>query len=176
MKPFIIPDISANGQKVLRLQCENIEPENIQKYAQDLSVVAYSMPTGHSFQAAWIFRLIFSNGASLEFSSACTMVVGWQEAGSLNIQLISQAISEKPDIDAVLERVEVPPFRVTSLVKLVFEDNNFRSECGIAIGGENEEIVITTGISPGSVSIAAPFSTSSFEPEFSVSECNREFL
>lgn len=174
MKPFITPDISANGQKVLRLQCESIEPENIPKYAQDLSVVAYSMPTGHSFQAAWIFRLIFSNGSSLEFSSACTMVVGWQEVGSLNIQLINQA---KPDIDAVLVRFEVPPFRVTSLVKLVYEDNNFRSECGIAIGGENgDEIVVATGVSPGSVSIAAPFSTSAFDPEFSVSECSREFL
>lgn len=177
MKPFITPDISATGQKVLRLQCENIEPENISKYAQDLSVVAYSMPTGHSFQAAWIFRLIFSNGASLEFSSACTMVVGWQEAGSLNIQLVNQVTHEKSVIDAVLVRVEMPPFRVTSLAKLVYEDKDFRSECGIAIGGENEEeIVVATGISPGSVSIAAPFSTSPFEPEFSVSECNREFL
>ncbi len=177
MKPFITLDISATGQKVLRLQCENIETENISKYVQDLSVVAYSMPTGHSFQAAWIFRLIFSNGASLEFSSACTMVVGWQEAGSLNIQLIDQEANEKLAIDAVLVRVEIPPFRVTSLVKLVYEDKNFRSECGIAIGGGNEEeIVVATGISPGSVSISVPFSTSPFEPEFSVSECSRELL
>ena len=74
-------------------------------------------------------------------------------------------------------RVDVPPFRVTSLIKLVYEDNNFSSECGIAIGGANEEeIVVATGISPGSVSVSAPFSTSTFEPEFSVSECKREFL
>ncbi|WP_353393388.1 hypothetical protein [Hydrogenophaga sp. 5NK40-0174] len=174
MKPFIIPDISTTGQKVFRLQCENIEPEKMPKYVQDLSVVAYSMPVGHSFQAAWIFRLIFSNGSSLEFSSACTMVDGWQEVGSLNIQLINQS---KSDIDSVLVRVEVPPFRVTTLVKLVYEDNSFRSECGIAVGGENEEeIVVATGVSPGSVSIAAPFSTSPFEPEFPVSECSRELL
>ena len=105
------------------------------------------------------------------------MVVGWQEVGSLNIQLIDQTSSEKHDNDAVLVRVEVPQFRVTSLAKLVYEDNGFRSECRVAIcGGNEEEIVITTGISPGSVSIAAPFSTSPFEPEFSVSECKRELL
>jgi hypothetical protein len=155
MKPFITPEISATEQKVLRFQCENITSENIPNYLQDLSVVAYAMPAGHSFQAAWIFRLIFSDDSSLEFSSACTMVVGWQEVGSLNVQLINPV---KMDADTVLVRVEVPPIRVMSLIKLLYENKNFRSECGIVIVGENEEeIVVATGISPGSVSIAAPF-------------------
>lgn len=174
MKPFIIPDILPDGKKVLHFQCENANAENVKNILQGLSIVAYSMPVGHSLQAAWNFRLILSNGYSLEFSSACTVVVGWQEVGSLNIQLINEA---NPGIDSVFVRVEVPPFRIKSLVKLVYEDQNFRSECGIAIEGDNEEeIVIAAGNSPGSVSIAAPFSVSPFEPEFSVSECIREFL
>lgn len=174
MKPFITPDISADGRKLLKLQCENIESEKIPKYPQDLSIIAYSMPEGHSLQAAWIFRLIFSNEHSLEFSSACTMVDSFQEAGSLNIKLISRAVSENPEIDAVLVRIDIPHFQIKSMVKLTYEGDNFCSECGIAFGCANgEEIVIATGISPGSVSIAAPFSTSAFETEFSISKFNR---
>ena len=177
MKPFITPEISASGQKVLRFQCKNIEAKNISSDMQNLSIVAYSMPIDHSFQAAWIFRLILSNGTSLEFSSACTAVMDWQEVGSLNIQLVNQAANKKSVTDAVLLRIEVTPFRIISLKKLTYEDKNFRTECGIAIYGQNEEeILITTGISPGSVSIAAPFSTDPFEPEFPVAQCYLELL
>jgi hypothetical protein len=175
MKPFITPEISAGGQKIFRFQCENIEPEDLSKYLVNSTVVGYSMPVEHSLRTAWIFRLILESGASLEFSSACTAVDGWKEVGSLNIELIDRT-EEKPDVDAVLVRVNVPPFHVTSLAKLIYEEKEFCSECGIAVGGEDGEIVVATGTSPGSVSIAAPFSAIPIEPEFLLAECRREPL
>lgn len=177
MKSFITPDISANGQKIFRLQSENIDTKNILRHVQDLNIIAYLMPAEHSFQSAWIFRLIFNNGISLEFSSVCTMVNDWQEIGTLNIRLIDDTNSQESDIDQVLIKTEIPPFKVVSLIKLIYEDKEFCSDCGIVIIDQNEqEIVIATGISPGSVSILAPFSTSTFEPEFPVSECKRKSL
>lgn len=177
MKPFITPDISATGQKVLRFQCEGIASKDIWKSRQGLSVVAYAMPLGQSLQAAWIFQLIFDDGSLLEFSSACTQVIGWQEVGSLNIQLIRHPSNEQSDKGSDLLKTDVPNFRLNSLAKLVYVDNDVSSECALVLCGvSGEEIVVSAGISPGSVSIAAPFSETSFEPQFSVSVCKRELL
>jgi hypothetical protein len=174
MKPYITPEISDAGHKLLRLQCENIEPKDIRRKTLNLSVVAYSMPPKHSFQAAWIFRLIFNNGNEIEFSSACTMVDSWQEAGSLNIQFMEKTMIEQSGEDSILLKVEIKPLLITSLIKLVYEGNEYESECGLIIVGETgQSITITTGVSPGSVSIKAPFSTSHFEPEFSLVNCRQ---
>lgn len=178
MKPYIIsPEISIIGQKLLPIQYENIKAEDMQQFAQSLSVVAYAMPKEHSLQEAWIFWLFFNNGIILEFSSACTIVSGWQEAGSLNIKLIDESTLETSAINAVMVKVTIPTFQVNSIAKLTHEDNTFCTEFGVAIsGGNNELIVIATGIAPGSVSISAPFSTLPFKPEFSVIECKRDFF
>ena len=177
MKPFITPDISATGQKVLRLQCEGVAPEDIWKSVQGLSVVGYALPPGQSIQAAWIFQLIFDDGSLIDFSSACTQVAGWQEVGSLNMQLIRKLPKEQLDKGSDLLRTDVLNFRLNSLAKLAYADDDVSSECALVFCGENgEEIIVATGIPPGSVSISAPFLETSFEPEFSVSECKRELL
>jgi hypothetical protein len=174
MKPFIAPDILPNGKEVLRYQCEDLELGRFLATLRDLRVVAYSMPMGHSFQAAWLFRLIFNTGSALEFSSTNTMVSGWFGVGSLNMRYVQK--ESRYSADAVMERVDVPSFAITSLAKLVCESDVIRSECGIVFGGEaGQEIVVTTGIPPGSVSIAAPFSSAPFEPEFTMSQCSREY-
>ena len=105
------------------------------------------------------------------------MVDGWHEVGSLNIRMIDQANAENSGIAPVLIKFEVPPFQVIAIEKLLFEDNDFCSECGIVICGEDQaKIIVATGILPGSVSIKAPFSTAIFEPEFPAIECKREFF
>jgi hypothetical protein len=174
MKPFIAPDILPNGKEVLRYQCEDLELGRFLQTLRDLRVVAYSMPDGHSFQAAWIFRLIFNTGSALEFSSTSTMVGGWIGMGSLNMRFVQK--EARCGGGAVMTRVEVPSFQITSLAKLVCESDAIRSECGIVFGGEGgQEIVVATGIPPGSVTIAAPFSSAPFEPEFAVPQCSREY-
>lgn len=177
MKPFITPEISVTGQKVLRFQCENIEIKNIAQWFKNLSIVGYSMPVDHSLQAAWIFRLIFDTGVALEFSAACTAVDGWQEVGSLNIRCIDKDDDEMPELDVPMVKKELPPFRVTSVAKLTYQDEHFQSECGIRFSTENEEeILVITGNSPGSVSVTTPFSTSPLKSEFLVAELERIFL
>lgn len=174
MKPFIAPDILPNGKEVLRYQCEDLELGHFLETLSDLRVVAYSMPVGHSFQAAWVFRLIFNTGSALEFSSTSTMVGGWFGVGSLNMRFVQE--EARSSGGGVMDRVEVPSFQLTSMAKLVCESDVMRSECGIVFGGEaGQEIVVTTGVPPGSVSIAAPFSSDPFEPEFAVSQCGREY-
>jgi hypothetical protein len=174
MKPFTTPEISATGIKVLRLQCEGVERRDFRKSIQGCNVIACAMPEAQTLRAAWLFQVILDDGRFLEFSSACTEVVDWQEVGSLNIRLGIQPPDVTTPAAPTLLRVAVPPVRIDDLDVLVYEDEDVISECGLAIceqGGQ--EIVVAAGIPPGSVSITTPFSAESFEPQFSVSACTR---
>ncbi|MCY7388485.1 MAG: hypothetical protein LH481_10545, partial [Burkholderiales bacterium] len=155
MKPFITPEALDVGSKVIRFQCEGIVPENIWEGLRGLSIVAYEMPLEHSLRAAWIFRLIFDDCSIFEFSSACTMVVDWQEVGSLNIRLIHNSSDVPHHKVTGFVRVDIQQFSVGSLEKLVYQDDDVTSECGLVFCGvDDQEIVVAAGISPGSVSIA----------------------
>lgn len=175
MKPFIIPEISVTGKAIFPMQIEGISAENFAECVKNRAIVAYAMPLTHTFKAAWIFRIILDNGASLDFSSACTMVDGWQEVGSLNVQYINHNPQAGRDATALLMQVELPQFRACSVEKLIYETEAFRSECGMEIKCDHKTtIVVMTGNPPGSVSVEAPFSTDKFEPEFYFEECSRE--
>ncbi|MBU1357768.1 MAG: hypothetical protein KKC79_05035 [Gammaproteobacteria bacterium] len=177
MKPFITPETSATGKSLLPFQSEGIVIATLWNSVCGRTVVAYSLPKGHSFQAAWLFQLVLDDGNVLEFSSACTQVVDWQEVGSLNIRFIKasdRGLSEATP-DMVLSAT--PEFRILTLSRLLYEDDDVISECALAFGGrDGEQIVIAAGIPPGSVSIAAPFSEEQFEPQFAMSTCRRESM
>jgi hypothetical protein len=92
-----------------------------------------------------------------EFSSASTVVTGWQEVGSLNIKCM---LGKANSMDGVFRKLSAGPFQVADVRCLVYEDAGVYSECGIVfyddVGGE---WTIAAGIPPGSVSISAPFLT-----------------
>ena len=175
MKPFITPDISPAGKKALAIQFEGISQGELWAKIGNYRIVACSMPKGQSFQTAWIFRLIFENECVLEFSSASTVVVDWQEVGSLNISLASHPTLEPTAENFEAVTINVPAIRVSRLDKLIYEDSDVISECGLVFGGDGgEEVVISAGIPPGSVSVSAPFSWGPFEPQFEIQACIRE--
>lgn len=177
MKPFITPEISVTGKKVLTFQCEGIEASALWSALNGQQIVAYAMPYGHSFQAAWLFWLVLASGEVLEFSSACTQVVDWQEVGSLNIRFIGPAGVTSTDSELHRATVAVPPVHLQALEKLVYEDTDVVSECALVLRGEGgNEIVVAAGVPPGSVSVIASFSKGAFEPQFSISTCRRERL
>ncbi len=179
MKPFITPEISVTGKKVLAFQCEGIEPNAAVApgRAHGQQIVAYAMPSEHSFQAAWLFWLILGSGEMLEFSSACTQIVDWQEVGTLNIRFIGRASDASADSHLHMATVAVPTVRLQALEKLVYEDADVVSECALILRGEGgKEIVVAAGIPPGSVSVSASFNNGAFEPQFEISACRRERL
>jgi len=136
------------------------------------NIVCCSIPEDHSFRETWSFRLGFEGGVLLEFSSASTEVVGWQEVGSLNVQKMDD--SKAGAIGRITTFAK--PFRVSELEKVVYEDDDVISECGMAFhGGVGEpELVVAAGISPGSVSVAGQCSDEGFAPQFAISTCRRE--
>lgn len=177
MKHCMTPEVSASGKPLLRFQCEGVEFKDLWNTVQGLSIVAFAMGEEHTFSASWTFQLIFDDGSVLQFSSAATSVAGWEEYGSLNILLGRSSFGGVFDTNELGKSGVVTDFPVTALEKLIWESDDLITECGLVFCGQRgEEIVVSTGIPPCSVSIGAPFSVGYFKPEFPAAECKRERL
>ena len=168
MRPFITPNKTSAGKTLFPYQLEGLALTDLEMLCQR-RLLAYELAGEQNFQQSWEFRLHFDGNISLEFSSACTEFQGWHEIGSLNILLWTRG---NDTIDqskwSCLEKALV----VARIDKLVFEDDEVISECGISIFfGHRASIVIAAGNSPGSVSVKSDFSDQPFEPQFPVANC-----
>ncbi|WP_426401023.1 hypothetical protein ACN9M1_27515 (plasmid) [Ralstonia sp. R-29] len=170
MKPFIT-NASEGGRYLLRLQTEGVHRDQIADAFSSRSIVAYALPEGHTLKCAWQCRIFLDNNDVFEFSSACTEVAGWQEVGSLNIERIRMV---ENSADAIFRRVGIENFAIVSVDCLVYETPDVYAECGIVLRAiSGEEVIIAAGVSHGSVSVQAPFSSLPFDPEFSLPDYTR---
>jgi hypothetical protein len=176
MKPFITSEPSASGKKFLPIKFEGISAQLFARHFIGQTFVGYSMPESHSFGAAWIFQLTSNKGDVLELSSACTQVVGWEEAGSLNVRHIPP---ESREVDPQMQWpfMAITPFSICAIDVVIFEDTELITQCGLVFVNEfGGEIIVETGVSPGSVSVFGPFAGDMFDPEFPLSSCRRKQL
>lgn len=178
MKPFITPEVTANGRMKFSYQCEGVACEALWRELAGQRLAAYAVPSGHTLQVAWGMSFIFESGLVLDFSSACTQAIGWQEVGSLNIQLIHPSVNGVSAVGADRNEVAIPVIELAYAEKLIYEDDDVVVECGLLLRGRGEqEVVVSAGIPPGSVSVHAPFSAGQlYEPQFSLSTCRRQRL
>jgi hypothetical protein len=176
MKPFITPDMTPTGKKAFPYQCEGAECKELWSRLKGQSLVAYSLPEGHTLQTAWELVLVFDSGLTLEFSSACSQAVDWQEVGSLNVRVAHLSIGDGATTASKKNEIPVSPIDLVAAEKLIYEDDDVVVECGLVLcGRDSQEVVIAAGVPPGSVTAQAPFSMGqSFEPQFRLSECKRQ--
>ncbi len=136
--------------------------------------MAYGLPKAQSLKEAWLFRIVLDSGWTVDFSSACTGVGGWQEMGSLNL-VFARVSEDETSIQWTMTRIV--EFHVRMAERLVFRRDAVYAEAGIVLtGSTGDEVVIAAGIPPGSVSIAAPFSTEEFQPGNDMAELTRHVL
>ncbi len=177
MKPFITNSLE-NGHHILRFQCEGVESRELKQWLEGTNITAYALPEDHSLACAWLLRLIFNDRFLIEFSSACTQVIGWHEVGSLNLKVIR--ICEPSDDDPIrniFSFTEIKEFLIASVEYLIYEDSDVYSESGLVLrSSSGEEVIIAAGVPPGSVSVQAPFSKLDFEPEFPTSDYKRKSM
>jgi hypothetical protein len=178
MKPFITPEVTAVGKMYFPYQYEGVEREALSRELKGQRLVAYVLPDGHTLQAAWGISFVFDSGLVLEFSSACTQAIGWQEVGSLNIRLMQGSMDSTAVGGMGKNEVVVPTVELLYAEKLLYEDEDVVVECGLLLHGRTDQnVVISAGISPGSVSVHAPFSVGQlYEPQFPLSGCLRQEL
>jgi hypothetical protein len=175
MKPFITPEITTSGKKFFPYQCEGVESAALWRCLEGRRLVAYSLPEGHTLQASWELSLVFDSYLVLEFSSACSQAIDWQEVGSLNIRLVQSSL--EGGAMSTIDRSEdvIPEIDLVAVERLIFEDEDVVVECGLVLCGRyGEEVVVAAGVSPGSISVKASFSVEEcFEPQFPLSACRR---
>lgn len=177
MRPSITLDVDSTGRKILRYKCEGIDVAELGNKFRHQNVCSVSRPAAQSLRQSWLAWLHLASGDVIEFSSSCTQVVGWQEIGSLNIRVIADVLRGLPQVAASVAKIAISQFRIDQIDVLIYEDEDVVSECGIVFceaGGS--EIVVATGISPGSVSLAVPQQTEDFDPEFALVMCHRARL
>ena len=174
MKPFIT-DALVNGRYILKYQIEGLNFSDIEPLFVGSKIVGYIFPKNQSLTTAWDFKLLFDNGKSIQFSSACTNVGGWDEMGSLNMSFSNYVSNEYLDTN-IYQKNEIS-FSVTEIEKLIYESKNVYSEAGIIfVSNIGEEIIIAASVSPGSISVSTPFSEANFEPELSLDDYKRVTL
>lgn len=167
MNHYITPEVLENGKTLLRFQCEGFVVNNLWQIIQNLNVIGYSVPIDHSLRETWNFRVFLDNGFSIDFTSACTMINEIQEIGSLNIALNRNVVNDVNDKYANCQRIVIPSFCISKLNKLIYEEDNFITECGILLSDATDRtIVVAAGVPPCSVTVSSFFNNNLFKPEF----------
>lgn len=173
MKPFITNALQA-GKYILPFQVEGLRNGDLNSIFHQSCILFYGLPPQHSFRAAWLFRIVLDRGWIVDFSSASTSVGGWQEVGSLNIEL-SVSPSSKKDAEFIIS--DVQNFTIVKCERLTYTEPDIYAECGIVFTSQTgSELLMAAGTSPGSVSIRAPFSSDQFAPEFEMDKYQRHEL
>lgn len=177
MKPYITPEMTLDKKSAFNFQWEGITREEFGSRLSGQKLVAYVIPEGHDFREAWNLLLILESGMTLDFSSACSRSVGWHEVGSLNINLLPFDNGSDENMLVSGVRVSISPIDLVAIDKIIYEDDDVVVECGLILRGSNEDVTICAGISPGSISLSAPFTMGQlFAPQFPLSICRVERL
>jgi hypothetical protein len=174
MKPFITPEDLPGGKKLFGFQWEEVRRDDLRQMVGRTCLLKYCFPRGHSEEAAWPVFLIFDESSIFEISSAATQTADWDEIGSLNIRGVDPLTESLSKWDLVCHPVS-EYFRIAAVERLIYEEESFRSECGLVFISEGGGIVtVAAGVSPGSVSILAPGASGNFLPQFPLLSCRRE--
>jgi hypothetical protein len=168
MKPFIIPKVTAAGKTLFGFQVEHFAQADLESL-HNKHVISFRLAGKQTFQQAWDFEINFSDNVSAEFSSACTQLNGWHEIGSLNVRLWRR--DEPSQYSAEVHQL-MNDFTVDKIEKIVFEDEEIISECGLCFrSADGLRIIVAAGNSPGSVSVSMPGFDEKFSPQFPVEDC-----
>jgi hypothetical protein len=165
---YHIENAYQNGKYRLPFQLEGLNINNLFQLKEILInqyITAYSISKNSTTRTSYGFYLFFDNDYVLEFSSAITMTIGWQEVNSLNISIKNtndNSYYENP----IFEKNTITNFLVKNIRYYFYEDDDVYTEAGLSFSNSFNKIDIFCGISPGSISIDSFFSTEPVQPEF----------
>lgn len=169
MKPYITDIQIVNGKNFLPFQVEGISKAELEPLLTQTTITAYAIPQNQSLQSTWRLRLYLEAGFILELNSACTRIREMQEIASLNMNLFP--LNTKLNSWGFVIIKLFNKFNITSINKIVYEDDQDISESGIVFrNSEGDAVYIIPGIAPGSVSVGAPFSTLPIDGEMELED------
>ena len=171
MKSYI-EDPYKNGIFTLPIKINSLTTEEFKEVFLNTKIIAYGFsgisPYWRTFQVASGFLLYFNNDKIVEFNSLITGIPNtWDEYGSLRVA-VHDSMSSLEHPDLTIEKYEIEPVKVTSIYKLIFQDEEMLIDCGMVFSNnENYEIKIAAASASMCATVQAPFSTGKFEPDTS---------
>lgn len=167
MKSYI-ENARKDHQYRLICQYSGVSAKDLDKLVLKNNVVAYGIPKSQALECTWNFRLYLVSGEVLVFSSKCTSVGGWNEVGSLSIDLKANISDLSSD---VFIRTEIKNFYISNYSMLVYEEDDVYSESGICFSDDiGAELIVIVAPAPGAVSISIPNVNTELKAEFSMSD------
>lgn len=160
-------NVDSNRKRRLPLNILGLRETEFCRTFLGSTITEIELPTNQSAAATWCLRVFFDNEKLIELSAAITSVGGWRETGSLKILVMSSASDQSLEIAGPrFIRRQIDPIEVHSIFKLVYEDPNYLSECGIVFTSEaGKEMTVAAGPAPGSVTFKGHFDKSNYRPE-----------
>lgn len=94
MKPYTTIDVLPGGTRYLPMQWDGARPSEVAQLLQGRRLLSCRVPSTQSASLAWQVILNFDSNVSLELTSSSTVVQGWDEFGTINVEILSSALVE----------------------------------------------------------------------------------
>ncbi|WP_312236041.1 hypothetical protein [Stenotrophomonas sp.] len=94
MKPYSAIEVLPDGVRYLPIQLEGAEPGELTELLRGRQLLACRVPTTQTASLAWQVILSFDSNVSLELTCSSTVVQGWDEFGTINVEFLAGAAAE----------------------------------------------------------------------------------
>lgn len=94
MKPHTTIELLADGTRYLPIQWEGAKPVEVAKLLRARKLLACRIPATQTAELTWQVLLKFDADLSIELTSSSTLVKEWDEFGTINVDILSSAMTE----------------------------------------------------------------------------------
>lgn len=148
MKPYTTIEPLSDGVRYLPLQLQGAKLEGLAALLRGHRLLACRIPKMQTARSAWQVILDFDPDISLELTSSSTVPQGWDEFGTINVEVLSRRAVESTsgwgnlDLPEVLDVVRIEIVRwhgdgliVDSGIRLHFADGRTFSAVALDVPG-----------------------------------------
>lgn len=148
MKPYTTIDVLPGGTRYLPMQWDGARPSEVAQLLQGRRLLCCRVPSTQTASLAWQVVLSFDSNVFLELTSSSTVVQGWDEFGTINVEILSGVLveskcewvnlelSEALDVTCVeVVRWQGAGLIVDSGIRLHFSDGRILSVVAVDVPG-----------------------------------------
>lgn len=155
MKPYTTIEVLPDGTRYLPMQWNGAEPSEVAQLLQGRRLLACRFPSTQTANLAWQVVLSFDSNVSLEVTSSSTVVQGWDEFGTINIEILSGALTESECEWVNLELSEA--LDVTCVEVVRWQGAGLIVDSGIRLRFSDDRILSVVAVDvPGALLLTLP--------------------
>lgn len=155
MKPYTTIEVLPDGTRYLPMQWNGAKPSEVAQLLQGRRLLACRFPATQTANLAWQVVFSFDSNVSLEVTSSSTVVQGWDEFGTINVEILSSALTESACEWVTLELSEA--LDVTSVEVVRWQGAGLLVDSGIRLHFSDDRILSVVAVDvPGALLLTLP--------------------